>query len=131
MSDTSKRGILAGAIVAALLLSAVVIFRVSPASAKSSNRRGLIEAYLRQRANDPVSVDIQSIVYAKPEKQDGVVTQLARVEFREKNSFGAMVYRELILRIENGREVSHGAFESSLMPIAHTIPWSPDPAGPR
>jgi hypothetical protein len=144
MTDTSKRGLQALAVAGLVAAAgvAVLVVRTTPPQPSAvaarphvvpppaADTRGLIETYLRGRANDPASVQIQSVVYGTRDVEDGVPTQLARVQYREKNVLGATVFRDLILRIENGRTVTHGEWERNFLAIAGTVPWSPDPAGP-
>jgi hypothetical protein len=133
MSETSRRGLQAAAVVV-MLVAAVGLYAVrgprQGSTPPTSGRQTLIEQYLRRRANDPSSVSIQNVVYSTRDVENGVMTQLARVEFRERNAAGAMVFRNVIVRIENDRDVSHGEWEERFLAIAHSINWSPDPAGP-
>lgn len=132
MSESPRRGVQALAIVALLITLGGAVFLASTRPGHGSGQSGgLVEDYLKSRANDPSSVTVQSIVYTRPEMQDGVSSQMARVKYREKNQFGAMVFRDTILRIDNGRDVSHGPFERDFIAIAHTVEWFPTPAGRR
>jgi hypothetical protein len=135
MSDSAKRGVQAAAVVVLILAAAGVIAFRGPSTVTASRsgvgKAGLVADYLRRHANDPSSVEIQSIVYASPDRNGGVITQLARVRFREQNAFGAKVFRDVIVTIENNRDVSRGTFEDNFLAIAHTIDWSSDPAGPK
>lgn len=142
MSDSTKR-LVQAAVVSFLLLSVAGVFAFrSPAtvSASKAGRHspvspatqapGLVESFLRQHANDPGSVEIQRILYSRPENKDGVIVQSAWVQFRERNEHGAKVFRQMIVTIENGRHVSHTEFDRVFLPIANSIEWSADPAGP-
>jgi hypothetical protein len=96
------------------------------------HRRRLVEKVLREYANDPASVEVQTVMYG-PRGPDGdrVTTQLVFVGFREKDQSGAKVYPEMLVRIEADRPITHGPMERLFLPMVDTMYWSPDPNGPK
>jgi hypothetical protein len=144
MTDSSKRGLQAVAVAGALALLAACAFmagRSAPpgrsagpaavsgrsGAAPSADRRTWVEAYLRRRANDPDSIVVQRVRYSGRGDDGG---QLAWVQFREKNEFGATVFRNMILSLHSGGSVEYGEWEQRYLAIAPTVAWSDDPAGP-
>jgi hypothetical protein len=130
---TGRRAVLivsAGILVISLIGFAAI--HVQPAQAHKSHRRDLVEQFLKEHANEPGSVQIQSVRYGvRSPDDDGRITQLALVEYRQKNTFGATQFSRIILTIVDDRHVEHGVFERNFLAIAGGQDWSSDPDGPK